>query len=199
VRRLAAAPAGAVLVLAGAAGLPPLEAHELSRRIEAGANALVVGELSAVDAAGRPAAPPLPAAKPTGTKVGTGTVAALPALAAPRPGALLEPTQLEPLTRALSALLGKGRRAAGVAGRTPVFVALQKAGEKLEAHLVTLGPAAAQGATLFLGLHVAGTARRARFQSAGGRDERITMNPSGYSISTVLPAFQGYAVLTIGG
>ena len=199
VMRLADAPAGAVLVLAGAGGLPQLEAHELSRRVTAGASALVVGELSAVDTAGRPAAPPLAAAKPTGTKVGTGTVAALPAIAAPRPGTLLEPAQLEPLGRALSALLGKGRRAAGVAGRTPVFVALAKAGEKLEAHLVTLGPAAAQGVTLFLGLHVAGTARRARFQSADGRDERISMNPSGYSISTVLPAFQGYAVLTIGG
>jgi hypothetical protein len=56
----------------------------------------------------------------------------------------------------------------------------------------------AQGATLFLGLHVAGTARRARFQSASGRDEKITMNPSGYSISTVLPAFKGYAVLSVG-
>lgn len=199
VMRLADAPAGAVLVLAGAAGLPPLEAHELSRRIEAGGSALVVGELSAVDAAGRTAAPPLPAARPTGSKFGAGTVATLPGLAAPRPGALLEPAQLEPLARALSALLGKGRRAAGVAGRTPVFVALQKAGEKLEAHLVTLGPAPAQGVTLFLGVHVAGPARRARFQSAGGRDERITMNPSGYSLSTVLPAFQGYAVLTIGG
>ena len=48
---------------------------------------------------------------------------------------------------------------------------------------------------LFLGLHVAGAVRRARFQSAGGADEKIVMNPSGYSISTVLPSFRGYAVL----
>jgi hypothetical protein len=85
-----------------------------------------------------------------------------------------------------------------VAGRTPVFVALYRNEERLDAHLVSLGASPAQGSTLFLGLHVTGTVRRARFQSASGADEKIVMNPSGYSISTVLPAFRGYAVLSIG-
>jgi len=198
VMKMADVPPSATIVLAGAAALQPLDTLELKRRVEAGGSALVFGELGAIDEAGREAPSPLPAGKPGGVKIGKGTLLALPALAAPRPGALLEPAQLEPLARALSILLGKGRRAASVAGRTPLFVALYRNDERLDAHLVSLGPAAAQGVTLFLGLHVAGTVRRARFQSANGRDEKIVMNPSGYSISTVLPAFQGYAVLTIG-
>lgn len=199
VMRLADAPPTAALVLAGAAALPAADAQEVKRRLEAGVSALVLGELSAVDGAGRPAGAPLPPGKPSGVKVGKGTLVALPRLSPPRPGALLEPAQLEPLARALAALIGKGRRAASVAGRTPLFVALDRNAGRLDAHLASLGTAPAQGVTLFLGLHVAGTARRARFRSADGHDEWITMNPSGYSISTVLPSFRGYAVLSIGG
>lgn len=198
VMRVADAPPGAALVLAGAAALPPAEALELRRRIEGGGAALVFGELGAVDEAGREAAPPLQPGKPAGSKVGKGSVVALKALPAPRPGAIPELLQLEPITRALGVLLGRARRAAAVAGRTPILVALYRNEERLEAHLVSLGAEPAQGAMLFLGQHVAGTAHRARFQSASGADERIVMNPSGYSISTVLPAFQGYAVLSIG-
>jgi len=198
VMRVADAPPGAALVLAGAAALPQLEAAELRRRIEAGGGALVFGDLGAVDDAGREAPPPLPAGKPAGAKFGKGTVVGQRAWPAPRPGAPAEPAALEPLARALSVLLGKGRRAASVAGRTLIFVALYRNEERLDAHLVSLGPEPAQGAMLFLGQHVTGTARRARFQSASGADEKIVMNPSGYSISTVLPAFQGYAVLSIG-
>jgi hypothetical protein len=198
VTRLDDAPPHAVLVLAGAAKLAQLEALELSRRVEAGASALTVGELGAVDDTGRDALSPLPAGKQAVIRVGNGTVAAIPPLPAPRPGAVLDPAQLDALARPVAMLLGRGRRAASVAGRTPVLAALYRNEERLDAHLVTLGPGVAQGATLFLGLHVAGTARRARFQSADGRDEKIAMNPSGYSISTVLPAFKGYAVLSIG-
>jgi hypothetical protein len=131
-------------------------------------------------------------------KVGKGTLVSLPPLPAPRAGAVLEPAQLEPIAKPLSGLLGRGRRAASVAGRTPLFAALYRNEERLDAHIVTLGAGPARGSTLFLGLHVAGTARRARFQSAAGHDEKIVMNPSGYSISTVLPSFQGYAVLSVG-
>jgi hypothetical protein len=131
-------------------------------------------------------------------RFGKGTVVAQRAWPAPRPGAPLEPAALEPLSRALGVLLGKGRRAASAAGRCHLFVALYRNADRLDAHLVSLGPEPAQGAMLFLGLHVAGTVRRARFQSASGADEKIVMNPSGYSISTVLPAFHGYAVLSIG-
>jgi hypothetical protein len=78
-----------------------------------------------------------------------------------------------------------------------MLVVVDRCGSAVHAHLVTLGPDRAQGATLFLGLHVAGDARRARFVSADGTDVRIPMNPSGYSLSTVLPAFKGYAVLSL--
>jgi hypothetical protein len=198
VTRLDDAPPHAVLVLAGAAKLAPPEAAELKRRVEAGASALIIGDLGAVDEMGRDAPSPLPPGKPAGVRVGNGNVAAIAPLPAPRPGAVLEPAKLDALSRPVAMLLGRGRRAASVAGRTPVLATLYRNEERLDAHLVTLGPGVAQGATLFLGLHVAGTAGRARFQSASGHDEKITMNPSGYSISTVLPAFKGYAVLSVG-
>ncbi len=199
VMRVADAPPGSAVVLAGCGALLPREAQDLRRRLVAGGSALVVGELGGVDDAGREAEAPLPPGKPAGVKVGAGTLVQLPGLPAPRRGALLELAQLEPLARAVSLLLGRARRATSAVGRTRLFVALYRNEERLDAHLVSLGTGPAQGATLFLGLHVAGTARRARFQSAGGRDERIVMNPSGYSISTVLPAFEGYAVLTVAG
>ena len=198
VMRLRDAPASAAIVLAGAAALAPLEAIELERRVEAGATAIVIGELGAVDDAGREAAPPLPPAKPGGVKVGKGTVVKAPGLPSARPGTLLEQAQLDPFARTLAFAIGKGRRAASVTGRIPLFVALHRNSDRLDVHLVTLGAGPAQGSTLFLGQHVAGTAHRARFQSASGADEKIVMNPSGYSISTVLPAFQGYAVLSVG-
>ncbi len=195
VLRLSDAPAQAVLVLAGASALSPAEAAEVQRRVEAGEKALVLGALGAVDAEGRPAAPPWPPAKPSGSKVGKGTVVALPTAASGPSGAAAR----DGVEKALSLLLGRARRAASLAGRSRVHVALFRSGDALEAHLVALGPGPAQGATLFLGQHLAGAATRARFQSAAGADERIVMNPSGYAISTVLPSFEGYAVLSIGG
>jgi len=94
-------------------------------------------------------------------------------------------------------VLGKGRRAAGVVSRVPLVVILHRAGSALLAHLVAPDDEPARGTTLFLGVHLAGGARRARFVSADGSDVRIPMNPSGYSVSTVLPAFRGYAVLSL--
>jgi hypothetical protein len=79
----------------------------------------------------------------------------------------------------------------------PLTIVLHRTQETLLAHLVAGDGARAQGATLFLGVQVAGGARKARFVSADGMDVRIPMNPSGYSISTVLPAFRGYAVLSL--
>jgi hypothetical protein len=195
VMRLQDAPPTAALVLANAEALSPLEAKDVRRRLEAGAAVLAFGEPGAVDEAGRPAGTFLPAGKPSGVRVGSGTFAARPTLApaegSPKP---LEPAHLE---KALAALLGKGRRAAGVAGRARLLVVLHRTGEALDAHLVALGPEKAQGSTLFLGLQVAGGVRRGRFVSADGTDLRIPMNPSGYSISTVLPSFRGYAVLSL--
>jgi hypothetical protein len=192
---LADVPAGAAIVLADATALAPAEAKEIRRRLEAGTPVLAFGDPAAVDEAGRPAAGFLPSGKASGVKVGAGILATLPPLA-PEKGAdgTVEPALLE---KALAALLGRGRRAASVAGRAPVLVVLHRVGDAVDAHLVSLGPDRAQGATLFLGLHVAGGARRGRFVSADGTDVRIPMNPSGYMISTVLPSFRGYAVLSV--
>jgi hypothetical protein len=78
-----------------------------------------------------------------------------------------------------------------------VLVVLHRTGERLDVHLVSAGEERAQGAMLFLGDHVAGGVRRGRFVSADGADVRIPLNPSGYAISTVLPSFRGYAVLSL--
>jgi hypothetical protein len=193
VLRVTDAPPQAAIVLADAEALSPQEAKEVQRRLEAGAPVLAFGEPAAVDEAGRPTGSFLPGGKAGGVKVGAGTFAELPPLSpAEGSGGPPEPAALE---KALAALLGRGRRAARVSGRSPLLVVLQRTGESVDAHLVSLGPDQAQGVTLFLGDDVAGGVRRGRFISSDGTDVRIPMNPSGYSISTVLPSFRGYAVL----
>jgi hypothetical protein len=197
VTRLADAAPGVVVVLADAAGLTAHEARELSRRLEGGAGVLTFGEPSRVDEAGRAHGPFLPAGKPGGVKAGGGTVAQLPALVPSRGGgAGVDDGRLE---KALVALLGKGRRAVGVTGRTRLTATLWRRDGAVDVHLVTPGGERAQGNTLFVGLHVAGGHRRARFRSAEGSDLEIRLNPSLASVSTILPAFSGYAVLSLGG
>jgi hypothetical protein len=198
VLRVEDAPPHAAIVLAGARARAAAGGRAGMRRLEAGGSARAVGAVGAVDEAGRKAPSPLPPGKPGGAKVGNGTFAEVPELPPPRPGQLLEAKALEPASRAVAAAIGRGRRAAGVAGRAPLLVVMDRVDERLDVHLVTLG-GPAQGSTLFVGLQLAGSARRARFQSVGGHDEKIPMNPAGYSVSTVLPAFEGYAVLSLPG
>lgn len=195
VLRAADAPPAASLVLADAVALSPLEAKDVRRRLEAGGSLLAFGEPAAVDEVGRPGPPFLPSAKARGTKVGDGTLVLLPPFFPEKRGE--KPPDLELVEKALAAILGKGRRAAGVAARVPLLVVLHRAGSAVLVHVVGPEGDRVQGATLFLGVHVAGGARRARFVSADGTDVRIPMNPSGYSVSTVLPAFRGYAVLSL--
>jgi len=200
VLRVAEARPGGALVLAGAGALSPLEAQEVRRRLDAGGGVLCLGEPGAVDEGGRPTPLPFPAGKPAGVKsAGGGTVVRLPPLPAPRPGALPDPHALDDLARGLQLLLGRGRRAASSAGRSPLHVALFRQQDRLDAHVVALSAGPVQGATLFVGLQVAGDFRRGRFKSASGADERIPLNPSGYSVSTVLPAFEGYGILSLPG
>jgi hypothetical protein len=193
------APPGSALVLAGARALSPLESQELRRRLEGGGGVLALGEPGAVDDAGRPVPLPFPAGKAAGLSVGRGTIVQLPSPPPARAGALPDPRSFEALARGLQILLGRGRRAASTAGRSPVLVALYREGARLDAHLAALGAGPARGSTLFLGLQVAGDGRRGRFKSTNGTDERVPMNPAGYSLSTVLPSFEGYAVLSLPG
>jgi hypothetical protein len=199
VLRPADAPPGAVLVLAGAGALSPLEAQEVRRRLEAGGGVLCLGDPGAVDGSGRPAPAPLPPGKPSGLRVGKGTLVELPPVVPARVGGVPDPHGLELLARGLHVLLGRGLRAVSTAGRTPLLVALHRSDGRLDAHLVALGAGPARGSTLFLGLQVAGDARRGRFKSTDGVDERVPLNPSGYAVSTVLPSFEGYAVLSLPG
>lgn len=200
VQRVAEARPGAALVLAGASALSPLEAQEVRRRLDAGGGLLCLGDTGAVDEAGREVPLPFPTGKAAGVKAsGGGMVTRLPALPAPRPGALPDPHAFEELARGLQLLLGRGRRAASSAGRSPLHVALYRAKDRLDAHVVSLSGGPVLGATLFVGLQVAGDFRRGRFKSSSGADERIPMNPSGYSISTVLPTFEGYGILSLPG
>ena len=155
VLRVADAPPEAVIVLADAVGVTPLEAKEVRRRLEAGGGVLAFGEAAGADEVGRPGAPFLPGGKPAGARVGSGTLAALAAAragegqrGARRIAALLD--------KALAALLGKGRRAASrLLARADARRRSTAPARRVHAHLVTLGPDRAQGATLFLGLHVA--------------------------------------------
>ena len=195
VTRIHDIPPEAALVLADAVALPALEAKEIRRRLEGGTAVLAFGEPALVDECGRPAGSFLPGGKAGGVKVGNGTLAELPSLTPEKGTAeIIDHATLE---KAVATLLGKGRRAAGVSGRAHVLVVLQQTGESVDAHLVSLGPERAQGVTLFLGSQVAGGVRRARFVSADGSDVRIPLNPSGYSLSTVLPSFKGYAVMSL--
>jgi hypothetical protein len=193
VLRVQDAPPSAALVLADAAALSALEAKQVRRRVESGGALLAFGEPGATDDLGRPGSSFLPSLKPGGARVGQGTAAGLPALS--KDGVTVAP-DAGLLEKALAALLGRGRRAASVAARVPVVVVLHRTTSAVLAHLVA-PEGRAQGATLFLGVHVAGGARRARFVSADGQDVRIPMNPSGNSVSTVLPAFRGYAVVSL--
>jgi hypothetical protein len=195
VMRLHDVPAGAAVVLAGAAPLGAAEAKEVRRRLEAGLSVLAFGEPGAGDDLGRAVAPFLPSGKPAGTKVGQGLLAVLPPLVPEKRGAAAPDAAA--VERALAAILGKGRRAAGIVARVPLAIVLYRTQEGVVVHLVAADGERAQGATLFLGVQVAGGARKARFVSADGTDVRIPMNPSGYSVSTVLPAFRGYAVLSL--
>ena len=188
---------GSVLVLAQATALAAPEAAAVSRYLEAGGLVLAFGAPGRVDDAGEELPPFLPEARST-VKVGQGTLLGLPPLVPnPATGLPVGPAALEPIAKALDALRGRGRRAVEVQSRTPVLVSLWRAPKRLDVHLVSLGDAPLRGATLVLGDGVAGSARRARFRTADGGDERFALNPSGWSVSTVLPAFQGYAILSL--
>jgi hypothetical protein len=194
VTRLADAPRDAPVVLADAGALTPLEVKDLRRRLESGGSVLSFGPAGEVDETGHAHEGALPAGKPSGVRIGQGTLVELPPLA-PLGGE--EPPDAELVEKGLAALLGRGDRAARVAGRHPILVVVDHKPSAVHVHLVSLGAGRAQGMTLFLGVKLAGGVRRARFVSADGTDVRIPMNPSGTSLSTVLPAWQGYAVLSL--
>jgi hypothetical protein len=180
-----------LLVLAGAGALSAGDAAAARRFVEGGGDALVIGPCLVADAEGRILEPLFPSVKSGLERVSEGRVYAL------------EDSALLP--RALREL---GRRPQiNVAGRGRLLLrSYLDVERKLDVHLVNLdlreaGVAAAQGVQLSIAGSAAGGGRIGYWFAEGregGRDgERITLNPSGFSVSTILPSVDAYALLAV--
>jgi hypothetical protein len=188
-----------LLLLAGASALAEPDAAAARRHVEAGGDLLVLGRCVPVDAEGREGAPVFPEVKSGLERVGEGRVYALED-AAPGP---LEPL----LARALRELAGRGRAQITLAGRARLFSrAYLDPERKLDVHLVNLdlreqGLVPAQGVQVSIAGQAAGGGRIGYWFSperAGGKDgERIALSPSGFSVSTILPSVDAYALLAV--
>ena len=188
-----------LLILAGAGALPESDAAAARKHVEGGGDLLVVGRAAAVDDEGRIGEPLFPEVKSGLDRVGEGRVYAVDDGA---PGAL---DAL--LSRALRELAGRGRAQITLAGRGKVFSrAYLDPERKLDVHLVNLdvregGMTAAQGVQITIAGQAAGGGRAGYWfapERAGGKDgERITLNPSGFSVSTILPSIDAHALLAV--
>ena len=188
-----------LLILAGAGALPESDAAAARRHVEAGGDLLVVGKAASVDEEGRSGDPLFPEVKSGLDRVGEGRVYAL------EDGA--PATQDALLSRALRELAGRGRAQITLAGRGKVFSrAYLDPERKLDVHLVNLDVregaiTAAQGVQITIAGQAAGGGRSGYWFSperAGGKDgERIPLNPSGFSVSTILPSIDAYALLAV--
>lgn len=192
-----------LLALVGCDALPEEQAAQVRRHVSSGGDLLLVGPSSEMDAEGRLGDPLFPDVKPGLDRSGEGRIWAI----APE-GPLPPPVQLGPLlTRAARELLGRGKQALSLSGRGHLLVrAYLDPERKLDVHLVNLdlregafGPA--QGLTLHIAGQAAGGGRAGYWfapERTGTRDgERIALNPSGFSVSTVLPAIQSSALLAV--
>ena len=193
---LATAPRTQLLVLAGCAALGAREAQAARRHVEGGADVLLVGKCATIDDEGRPGEVVFPEVKSGLERVGEGRVLAVE-----------EGADLPALQRAARELLGRGRAHLSLSGRAQIVArAYLDPERKLDVHLVNcdlrdgaLVPG--QGVQLFIAGQAAGGGRAGYWFSPdreGGRDgERIVLNPSGFSVSTVLPAVGAHALLAV--
>lgn len=193
---LAAAPRTQLLVLAGCSALGAREATAARRHVEGGGDVLQVGRCAAIDDEGRQGDAVFPEVKSGLERVGEGRVLAID-----------EDADLAALQRTARELLGRGRAHLSLSGRAQIVArAYLDPERKLDVHLVncdlrdgTLVPG--QGVQLFIAGQAAGGGRAGYWFSPereGGRDgERIVLNPSGFSVSTVLPAIGAHALLAV--
>jgi hypothetical protein len=192
---------GAVLILPQALGITPVEATAVTRFLEAGGRVLALGEARASGPGGLLLAPFLPDAKvgrSKATRAGPGSIVALPPLVpAPSAGPLVVAPSPEPLERAISALLGPGRRGVQVYAPSPLSVSAWRSPKRVDVHVSALSDGPVRGATLVLSTELAGSARRARFRGTGGLDEKLALVPSAGEVAAVLPEFEGYGVLSL--
>jgi hypothetical protein len=179
--------------------MPESDAAAARRHVEAGGDLLLAGKAMPVDDEGRLGDPLFPEVKSGLDRVGEGRVYAL------EDG--LAPQGAEALSRALRELAGRGRSQITVAGRGKLFSrAYLDPERKLDVHLVNLdlrggAVTAAQGVQLTIAGQAAGGGRSGYWfapERDGGKDgERITLNPSGFSVSTILPSVDAYALLAV--
>ena len=192
---------GSVLVLPQAIGVTPVEATAVTRFLEAGGKALVLGEARAAGPGGRMLPPFLPEAKvgrSRSTRAGQGSLVALaPLVPAPSGGSIASAPSAGPVERALAGLSGQGRRALQVVSPTPLAVSAWRPPKRLDVHVSSLVDAPVRGATLVISTEFSGSARRARFRGAGGIDEKFALVPSAGEVAAVLPEFLGYGVLSL--
>jgi hypothetical protein len=185
-----------LLVLAGAAAIPVPDAAAARRYVEGGGDILLLGKCMPVDEEGRVGEPVFPEVKSGLEPVGEGRVFALD-----------DSAQEAAISRALRELAGRGRAQVTLSGRGRLIArAYLDPERKLDMHFVNVdlqGEAfvPAQGVQVAIAGQAAGGGRAAYWfapERSGGEDgERIVLNPSGFSVSTILPAVQSYALLAV--
>ena len=122
----------------------------------------------------------------------------------------LEPSrgwQEAAISRALRELSGRGRAQVILTGRGRLLArAYLDPERKLDVHFVNLdlqndAVVPAQGVQVTIAGQAAGGGRAAYWfapERSGGKDgERIPLNPSGFSVSTILPSVHSYALLAV--
>ena len=189
-------PGSGLLVLAGCGQLSARDGERARRHVESGGDALIVGRCATVDEEGRPLGLVFPEARHGIERVGEGRVHGV-ALDQDAPAG-----QDVPVLKAARELLGRGRAQLTLSGRARLFArAYLDPERKLDVHFVNLDEKPAQGVLLGVAGQAAGASRSGYWfapERASGKDgERIVLNPSGFSLSTVLPAITGSALLTI--
>ena len=197
--------ASRLVVVCGASELPAALAAPLRRHVEQGGDLLLVGSCTKIDEEGRSLGPLFPEVDDGLERVAEGRVYGVAATAGP---VLPPPEALEPLVqKALRELLGRTPRSLTMQGRGQLLArAYLDPERKLDVHLVNLdlkdghGFGAAQGVLLQIAGAAAGAGRTGHWfaPDRGGKDgERITLNPSGFSVSTVLPSVGACALLSV--
>ena len=185
-----------LLVLAGAAGIPAADATAARKYVEGGGDVLLIGKCFPLDEEGRIGDPVFPEVKSGLEPLGEGRVFALD-----------EGAQEQAVGRALRELSGRGRAQIILSGRGRLLVrAYLDPERKLDVHFVNLelqqdAFVPAQGVQATIAGQAAGGGRAAYWfapERSGGKDgERITLNPSGFSVSTILPSVQTHALLAV--
>jgi len=185
-----------LLVLAGASALPAADAAAARRYAEGGGDLLLIGKCLPVDEEGRIGDPVFPEVKSGLEPVGEGRVYALD-----------DGAQEPAITRALRELSGRGRAQITLAGRGRLLArAYLDPERKLDVHFVNLDLqneefVPAQGVQVTIAGQAAGGGRTGYWfapERSGGKDgERITLNPSGFSVSTILPSVNAHALLAV--